>query len=154
MIHKQPSSPHRHPHGAILVVVLLTLVVILGLMGSLSQLSVMQHNESRRFEIQAQADWLAESAADRAANRFAISEFSTDTWTVSLAELGTVQIVTRAILLESPQSSGRLESHVRLDPGFTRTPIHGHATRQLEPKRPARTGQTPQTQSNRPTHTE
>ena len=143
MIPQHAVPPCRHPQGAVLVIVLLTLTVILGLMGSLSQLSVIQHNQSRRFEIQAQADWLAESAADRAVDKFAKSEFSTDTWTVTLAEFGTIQVVTRAIPPDSHQSSGRLESHVRLAPDFVSTPVHGHATRHLGPKAPT-TPQPPQ----------
>ena len=124
-----PSPDTSHPRAAILVIVLIAVLMILGLAGSLFRLAVLQHGQSRRFELQAQADWLARSGADRAASRLADdSEFSGDTWSVELENLGAVRVITRVATPLKNNTTRRVESRVRLAPDFLRTPVHGHAT--------------------------
>ena len=124
-----PSLETSHPRAAILVIVLLAVLLVLGLTGSLFRLAVLQHGQSRRFELQAQADWLARSGADRAAMRLADDKaFPGDTWSVDLKDLGTVRVVTQVVTPVKNSSLRRIESRVRLAPGFLRTPVHGHAT--------------------------
>ena len=127
------SSRQRHRRGAALVVVLLVVLLILGVAGSLFRLSIIQHGQSRRFELQSQADWLARAGADRALARLADPDFAGDTWTVELDDLGSVDVVTRLLVSETNPPIRRIESHVRLAPEFARTPVHGHSTRTIGP---------------------
>lgn len=127
---KRLELSHRRPHhrGAALAIILLVVLLILGMVGSLFRLSIIQHNQSRQFELQAQADWLARAGLDRATERLAQSEFTGDTWRVQLEELGSVEVITRVTVSGTSPVSRRITSHVRLAPEFTRTPIHGHAS--------------------------
>ena len=54
--------------------------------------------------------------------------FLGDTWSVELKDLGTVRVVTQVVTPVKNSSLRRIESRVRLAPGFLRTPVHGHAT--------------------------
>jgi len=124
-----------HRRAAVLVVVLIALLMIVGMASSLFRLTVLQHGQSRRFETQAQADWLAREGARRATARLADDRaFLGDTWTVTLDTLGPVQVVTQVKTPASHKSTRRISSHVRLTPDFLRTPVHGHATTSLSPK--------------------
>ena len=128
---RRPGPPLEtsHPRAAILLIVLVVVFLIFTLTGSLSRLAVLQHGQSRRFELQAQADWLARSGADRAAVRLADDQaFLGDTWSVELKDLGTVRVVTRVAAPVKDIALRRIDSRVRLAPGFLRTPVHGHAT--------------------------
>jgi len=125
------SHPPRHRRGVVLVIVLLVVLLILGLAGSLSRLSIIQHNQSRHFELQAQADWLARAGLDRAIERLSISDFTKDTWVVEIRELGAVEVVTRVITSKTTPGVRHVASHVRLSPEFARTPVHGHGQRTI-----------------------
>lgn len=127
------SPRRRHHRGAALVVVLLVVLLILGMANSLFRLSIIQHGQSRQFELQSQADWLADAGADRAAARLADSEFTEDSWRVEVGEFGPVEVITRVTVSKRNPAIRRVESHVRLAPSFARTPVHGHATRTIGP---------------------
>jgi len=131
------SPRRRHHRGAALVIVLLVVLIILGVASSLFRLSVIQHRQSRQFELQSQADWLARGGVDRAVARLANSDFTNDSWRVDLGEFGPVEVVTRVIVSKKTPSHRRVESHVRLAPKFARTPVHGYAIRTIGPKQTA-----------------
>ena len=125
---------HRHRQGTILLVVLLVVLLILAMTGSLFQLATLQHRQARRFELQAQADWLARAGADPARQRLAEPNFTGDTWQVELTELGSVNVVSRVVDSPTNATTRQLVTHVTLTPHFLRTPVHGHATRKLGPR--------------------
>ena len=132
---KHSQLPARQPHhrGTVLLVVLIVVLLILGLAGSLFRLSIIQHKQSRHFELQAQPDWVARAGADRAAKRLDDPNFTKETWTVELDGLGPVEVVSRVVTSKTNPGMRRLESHVQLQPGFAQTPAHGHATRTVGP---------------------
>ena len=132
---KRPvQTPGRdHPRGAVLLVVLIVVLLILGMAGSLFRLAIIQHKQSQQFELQAQADWLARAGAERALKRLAEKDFAQDTWNVELEGFGPVEVVSRVVTSKNNPGIRRLESHVRLEPGFAHTPAHGYATRTVGP---------------------
>jgi hypothetical protein len=56
-----------------------------------------------------------------------------DTWNVELEGFGPVEVVSRVVTSKNNPGIRRLESHVRLEPGFAHTPAHGYATRTVGP---------------------
>jgi uncharacterized membrane protein affecting hemolysin expression len=127
-----PLRTH-HRRGAVLLVVLIVVLLILGMASSLFRLSLIQHKQARQFELQAQADWLARAGADRAAKRLAEQDFTQLTWKVELEELGPVEVVSRVVTSNTRPGFRRLETQVRLEPGFAHTPAHGYDTRTVGP---------------------
>ena len=134
---KRRGTPNDRSHrrATVLMIVLIALLIIVGMASSLFRLAVLHHGQSRRFEMQAQADWLAREGARRAAARLAEDrDFPGDTWRVTLDTLGPIQVVTQVTTPTSRESTRGISSHVRLAPDFLRTPVHGHATTTLSPK--------------------
>jgi len=77
------------PRGLVLIVVMVCLVVFTMLGGVLLKLALTEQRQSRLREARLQAEWLAESAIERAAARLTQSaEYTGETWNVSADHLG------------------------------------------------------------------
>ena len=131
---------HRRATG--LMIVVIALLIIVGMASSLFRLAVLHHGQSRRFEMQAQADWLAREGARRAAARLADDrDFPGDTWRVTLDTLGPIQVVTQVTTPTSRESTRGISSP---------RPPRATAT---ERRREERSGRTRATATSPPTRT-
>ena len=81
-------SPGRR-RGIVAAALVVALFVLVLLAGGLLRVAWARHSELRASERRLQAEWLAESALDRAAARLgADPEYSGETWSVPAADLG------------------------------------------------------------------
>ena len=86
---REPCKAHADRHGAVLIVVMVSLVVFATLCGVLLKLALVEQRQVRMQEWRQQAEWLAESGIERAAARLADSaDYAGETWEVSTEETG------------------------------------------------------------------
>jgi len=109
------SQPHRR--GAIVIVAIVALCVASAL---LATMLLRAASERRRMEVEAwetQAEWLAESALQRAAARLAAdSGYQGETWAVSAEALGASHAAVVAIeIAGDEEEAGRKTVRVRAD---------------------------------------
>ena len=79
----------RRSRGLTVVVVLVCLIIITLVSGTVLKIGLAQRELARAQERRLQAEWLAESAAQRALAHLAVdSKYTGETWTVSTDELG------------------------------------------------------------------
>ena len=80
------STPRR---GAVLIGVMVCLLLVSMLLGSLLRLAVTQRRQVRTEQDLLQAQWLAESAMERAASRLAADAgYSGESWNIAADEFG------------------------------------------------------------------
>jgi type II secretory pathway component PulK len=97
---KQPdsrSSTSICRRGASLAMTLVTLVVVMMVAGALVESMLATHRQSKRYQAQAQAQWLAEAGLSRAVAQLARqSDYDGETWQAPVggaeAEYGAVTI--------------------------------------------------------------
>lgn len=99
----------RRRQGTALIIAMICLLLASALTVSLVQVAVLQREQVLRDEWQLQAEWLAESALDRAAARLVVEpEYAGESWRPQLpgeAEpLGRVEIA-----VERPTETGRVQ---------------------------------------------
>ncbi len=83
------GSPHTRRRGAVLIGAMVCLVLVSMLLGSLLRLAVTHRRQVRRQQDYLQAEWLAESAMERAASRLAAdSDYPGESWNIAADELG------------------------------------------------------------------
>jgi type II secretory pathway component PulK len=79
----------RSSRGLTVVVVLVCLIIITLVSGAVLKIGLAQRELARAQERRLQAEWLAESGAQRALARLAVdSTYTGETWTVSTDDLG------------------------------------------------------------------
>lgn len=89
-----PNTKHRTPNtrrsrGVILVAALVCLLVVALVGGLMVRAFLVQHRQNSRREQQLQAQWLAESAALRAADRLAAdANYAGETWRIAAEAFG------------------------------------------------------------------
>lgn len=92
----------RNERGIVLLAVIVCLIVIGTLCGSLLRMGLSQQNAARADERQVQADWLAESALERAAARLGRdSNYAGEDWLISPQALGGAMAGRVAITVQS-----------------------------------------------------
>ncbi|HCO23297.1 MAG: hypothetical protein CME31_27125 [Gimesia sp.] len=88
--------------GAVLVIVMICLLLISLVMASLLKSTLMQRRQMLKEQLQVQADWLVESALERAAQRrLTNSEYQGEVWQIDPEELGTRYAASAEIVLET-----------------------------------------------------
>lgn len=90
-VHKpcRTAAPRSLRHGSVLVVAMVALLLTSLILGSLLRMASLQHRQLRSEQDLLQADWLAESALDRAAARLASEpSYSGETWNIPAREIG------------------------------------------------------------------
>lgn len=103
MIKRRSLSPSRH--GAFLVVALICLLLSTALLGTLLTMVQSQRRQMVREQMRAQADWLAESALERAAAKLrADAGYSQETWSIPAGELRGDDPGEVAIQVERPEN--------------------------------------------------
>ncbi len=84
-----PTRSKARRRGLIAAVVVAVLFVLVLLGGGLLRVAWLRHNDLRASERRLQAEWLAESALDRAAARLAADrDYAGETWAVPADRLG------------------------------------------------------------------
>ncbi len=84
------ASPRRRRPGFVIIPVLLCFVLITLICGAQLKITIAQREQIVADERRLQAEWLVESALDRAAARLAGSpEYAGETWSIAAEELGT-----------------------------------------------------------------
>jgi Tfp pilus assembly protein PilX len=106
--------------GAVLIAVMFCLAVITLLWGVLLRVALMQQRQQQMAEWHTQAQWLAESAIERAAAQLVgSSDYSGETWQVAQSELGVG--ATGVVLIEVDRSDGSAAArHVRVRADYLR----------------------------------
>ncbi|WP_417390653.1 hypothetical protein [Gimesia sp.] len=84
------SHNQKTRQGAVLVIVMVCLLLISLVMASLLKSTLMQRRQMLKEQLQVQADWLVESALERAARqRLSNPEYQGEVWQIDAEELGT-----------------------------------------------------------------
>jgi type II secretory pathway component PulK len=117
----------RSPRGLTVVVVLVCLIIITLVSGTVLKIGLAQRELARAQERRLQAEWLAESGAQRALARLAVDKtYTGETWSVSTDDLGQSEKFAEsagnvAIAVDSiaPDSARR---HVRITAEYPRDP--------------------------------
>src|SRR5687768_6312445 len=92
--------------GTAMVIALVALIIVTLIAGILLRTTIALHRQSRAYERQLQAAWLADSAVARtAAQLTSNAEFQGETWTVDLAPQGGhgVAVITVEAIDEQPR---------------------------------------------------
>jgi type II secretory pathway component PulK len=117
----------RSSRGLTVVVVLVCLIIITLVSGAVLKIGLAQRELARAQERRLQAEWLAESGAQRALARLAVdSKYTGETWSVSTDDLGQSEKSAEsagnvAIAVDSVAAdSGRLR--VRITADYPRDP--------------------------------
>ena len=106
----------RSSRGLTVVVVLVCLIIITLVSGSVLKIGLAQRELARAQERRLQAEWLAESGAQRALARLsADSTYTGETWSVSADDLGQSEKAS-----ESAASVAIVIERVAADPAFRR----------------------------------
>lgn len=113
---------HHFPQsrrGAAIVMVMICLLLVSMLGASLLKLALSERKQTIRQYHQTQADWLAESAADRAVARLLSGpEYTGETWEISAADIGdgkSGRAVIEVVSPESPATDQRVEVRKQVD---------------------------------------
>ena len=117
-------KPHKHPlrSGAAMVIALVALLVVTLIAGMLLRTTIALHRQSRAYERQLQAAWLADSAVARAAAQLASSaEFQGETWTVDLAPQAGRGVVVIAVEKIDDQPQRR---KIAIEARYPDDPVH------------------------------
>lgn len=116
MIAGRSLSTGRRP-GFVAAALVVALFVLVALAGGLLRVAWLRHSELRVAERRLQAEWLAESALDRASARLAADrEYRGETWVIPAADVGgrdggSVRIEVRPV----PDHPDRRAIHARAD---------------------------------------
>ncbi len=90
--HHSPLTTHHSPSqrsGAFLIVAMICLVLTTGLLGMLLKMAVLSRKAARMEAAALQAEWLAESALDRAAAKLkGDAGYQGETWNITKEDLG------------------------------------------------------------------
>lgn len=99
-------SAGRHPRsGAFLIIAMICLLLTSALLGRLLQTASIERRQVRLEADVLQAEWLAESALDRAAAKLSADDsYKGETWTLTAKELGGTQ-AGRAVIRVLPAKS-------------------------------------------------
>ena len=77
------GSPGANRRGGVLILAMVCLTLIVVILGSLLKMSMAEHKQKQRDELALEADWLAESACERAfAYASADAKYVGEEWTV------------------------------------------------------------------------
>ena len=111
------TGSRRSRQGVIVIVVLVCVVVALAMFAAIARQAAAARNLGQKHAREAQADWLAESALERAAWRLAAdADYTGETWTVSAELLGGSDSAVVAIEVKPiPEQPNRRTVHVRAD---------------------------------------
>lgn len=94
--------------GAVLVIVMICLLLISLVMASLLKSTLMQRRQMRKEQLQVQADWLVESALERAAQqRLTNPDYQGEVWQIDPEELGTRYAASAEIVLKPAGEADR-----------------------------------------------
>ena len=103
-----PIGSPRDRQGAFLIVAMICLLLATGLMGTLLKMAVLTRQQAKLEASGLQADWLVESALDRAAAKLASDPaYQGETWKIAPAELGGAYAGEVAITVQADEN-GRL----------------------------------------------
>ncbi|WP_417379983.1 hypothetical protein [Gimesia sp.] len=108
--HKSVIGSHqqRTRQGAVLVIVMVCLLLISLVMASLLKSTMMQRRQMLKEQLQVQADWLVESALERAAQqRLTNPEYEGEVWQIDPEELGTRYAASAEIVLKPEGEADR-----------------------------------------------
>jgi Tfp pilus assembly protein PilX len=114
----------RNPRGMVLIVLLVCLAVAAALIAGAAKIAITSHRTTQVVSWNAQARWLVESAAERAAAKLsADTAYSGETWNIPAAELdgqdgGTVRIEVK------PFGEGEKRRTIRIEADFPADPVH------------------------------
>jgi autonomous glycyl radical cofactor GrcA len=108
-------KPRRPGLVAVMLITVIFVLILLG--GGLLRVAWMRHSGLKAAERRLQAEWLAESALDRASARLATSpDYAGETWAVAASEIGGLDDA--SVTIEVKPVSGqatRRAVHVRAD---------------------------------------
>jgi type II secretory pathway component PulK len=83
-----PSTKSRRA-GAVLVVAIVSILITSLILASLVQMTTLTRRQERAELLRLQAEWLAESAIERAADRIAAdAKYTGESWLITTTELG------------------------------------------------------------------
>jgi hypothetical protein len=118
------SGPVVSRTGAILVIVLISLLVAMVLGGELIKATVVRHRQTRLAEQRQQSFWLAESAVQRALHALSESpDYEGETWRVSGEYLagGLTGLAVISVKPSGEAGQGRL---IRVEAHYPDDPVH------------------------------
>ena len=105
--HNHPACGFCRRRGAVLIVVMMCLLLISLIGASLLKLAVAQHKQTQYRQRQIQAEWLANSALERAVAKLRQNaDYAGETWTVEEEILGALGVV-RITIEQSDQQPGQ-----------------------------------------------
>lgn len=108
----QRAVPRR---GAVLILVMVCLLIITMLLASLLKSALMQRRQVMREQFRIQAEWLAESALERAVEqRLKNPDYRGEVWEISTEELGTSYAGSAEIELKPETRTDRLSIEARV----------------------------------------
>jgi hypothetical protein len=119
-----PKSRARRPAGVVGVAVIVLLSLIALIVGALLRQGMARRAQARAEERRLQADWLAESALERASARLAAGDYQGETWEIPAADLGGRHAATVRIDVET--------SPGRSDPARVRVKVRAEYPRGAE----------------------
>jgi hypothetical protein len=112
----------RNPRGMVLIVLLVCLAVAAALIAGAAKIALSSHRATQVASWSAEARWLAESAAERAAAKLAAEkDYSGETWTIPAAELdgqdsGVVRIQVKPVAQFKNRRIVKIEADFPVDP--------------------------------------
>ncbi|WP_417387937.1 hypothetical protein [Gimesia sp.] len=119
------SQTKNTRRGAVLVIVMICLLLISLVMASLLKSTLMQRRQMLKEQLQVQADWLVESALERAAQqRLTNPEYQGEVWQIDPEELGTRYAASAEIILKPEGDANRklsIQARVQYPEGQTLT---------------------------------
>jgi hypothetical protein len=114
--------PARRPRGMVLIVFLACLAVAMALIVGTAKIAVTSHQATQTASWKVQAQWLAESGAERAAAKLAAdAAYAGEDWAIPAAELGgqeggEVRIRVKPVAGEEKRRTIRIEADFPDDP--------------------------------------
>ena len=117
----------RSSRGLTVVVVLVCLIIITLVSGAVLKIGLAQRELAQAQERRLQAEWLAESGAQRALARLAVdSTYKGETWTVSTDDLGqsekSAESAGNVAIAVDSVAADSARRHVRITADFPRDP--------------------------------
>ncbi|QDT88475.1 hypothetical protein [Gimesia algae] len=102
------SQAEKTRRGAVLVIVMVCLLLISLVMASLLKSTLLQRRQMLKEQLLVQADWLVESALERAAQqRLTNPEYRGEVWQIDPEELGTRYAASAEIVLKPEGEADR-----------------------------------------------
>ena len=113
---RQTVSERAVPRrGAVLILVMVCLLIITMLLASLLKSALLQRRQVMREQFRVQAEWLAESALERAVEqRLKNPDYRGEVWEISPEELGTRYAASAEIELKPETMPDRLSIEARV----------------------------------------